>query len=133
MVKKAKKNKICVYGDDFNFVRVALRYGGTGNKVNFRYKENDTYVIDNNIDETATSLYLRITKVGDVFTGYYSLDGNSYTYIGHTAVDFVDNLVGIVSENGPSTIEIPSDYAIFLLESNLPKIYVPLVLRLRSS
>ena len=115
-----------VYGDDFNFVRVARRYAN-GNEVNFRYKENNIIEVSNNIEETATSLYLRITKVEDVYTGYYSLDGNSYTYIGHTKVDFKDNLIGIVSENGPSTTEIPSDYDFFLLEYNVHNIYLPLV------
>ena len=118
---------IVVYGHDENYVRMGRRFGASGNEVNFRQNENGSLVVNNGVSETATSVYLRITKEGDLFTGYYSSDGNNYEYLGHTTATINNPKVGIISENGPSTTEIQTDYDFIELEHTIRMIYLPLI------
>lgn len=120
---------IIVYGDDSNYIRLGRRFANSGQEINFR-QEKDGALADNmSIPETATTVYLRIIREGDVYMGYYSVDGISYNYIGRITAAIANTQVGIVSENGPSTTEISSDYDFFLLENNLHWIYLPLVIK----
>ena len=120
---------IVVYGDDDNFVRVARRYSTEGNEVNFRQFSSGTVVKGIRVSESATTVYLRITKEGDTYSGFYSVDGISYTYIGQSEAVLTSSKIGILSENGPSTTEIPSDYDFFRLETNCHMLYLPLVIK----
>jgi cytochrome c len=120
---------IIVFGDDDNYVRVSRRFGGLGDEINLRQYTDGLMTVNFSIAETATTVNLRIIKEGEIYTGYYSTDGSSYTYIGQTTSVMTNPKVGLVSENGPSTTEIPSDYDFFVLENNLHKIYLPFVIR----
>lgn len=119
---------IIVYVDDDNYIRVSRRYADAG-EVNFRHEDNDIQLVNNYVSETATTLFLRIVKVGNVYSGFYSLDGISYIYIGQTTAAFTNSKIGIISESGPSTTEIPSDYDFFKLEYNYHSLYLPLVIK----
>lgn len=119
---------VIVYADDDNYVRVSRRFADAG-EVNFRHESNDVLSANIGFDETATTVYLRITKQGNVYSGFYSIDGNGYTYIGQTTAVLTNPKIGILSENGPSTTEIPSDYDFFKLETNSHSIYLPLLTR----
>lgn len=122
---------IIVYSDDNNYIRLGRRFASpaSGDEVNFRHESNDVLVEHIPVIENATTLYLRITKEGNVYSGFYSVDGDSYTYIGQTTAVFTNHKIGILSENGPSTTEIPSDYDFFRLETNSHLLYLPLVKR----
>ena len=120
---------IVVYGDNENYCRIARRFAGTGGQVNLRCYEGGSMVDDIGVDEPATSVYLRLTRVGDTYEGYYSPDGNSYQYVGQVSATIPNPMVGIVSENGPSTTEIQSDYDSFQLEDQTQRIFLPLVAR----
>lgn len=120
---------IIVYGNDDNYVRVSRRFANAGDEINFRHESNDTVLVNIGVSETATTLYLRITKEGDLYSGFYSIDGNSYSYIGQTEAVITNPKIGILSENGPSTTEIQSDYDFFKLENNINWIYLPLVIK----
>lgn len=120
---------IVVYGDDVNYVRVGRRYGSLGDEINLRQYIDGSMTVNLSIPETATTVNLRIVKEGDGYSGYYSTDGNSYIYIGQTTAVITNPKVGIISENGPSTTEIPSDYDFFLIENNVDEIFLPLIRR----
>jgi hypothetical protein len=102
---------------------------GTNQQINLRHESNDVINLDIAFDETATTVYLRVTKEEDVYSGYYSLDGDSYTYVGQTSGVLTNPRIGILSESGPSVMEIPSDYDYFELETNVNWLYLPLVIR----
>jgi beta-xylosidase len=119
---------IIVYSDDENYVRVSRRFAG-GNEVNFRYESNDTLVENTGVSETAATVYLRINKEGNLYKGYYSTDGINYIFISQTVAMLSNPRIGIISESGTSTTEIPSDYDFFEVEYNLQQIFLPFVKR----
>ncbi|UCH61140.1 MAG: hypothetical protein JSV61_06580, partial [Anaerolineales bacterium] len=122
---------IIVYSDDNNYIRLSRRFASpaSGDEVNFRHESNDVLVVNNGVNETATMIYLRINKEDELYSGYYSVDGNSYTYIGQTSTTMTNPKIGILSESGPSTTEIPSDYDFFRLETDSHQLFLPLVKR----
>jgi beta-xylosidase len=120
---------IVVYGDDKNHIRIGRRFANDGNEINFRHMSEGNSIGLNAVSENATSVYLRITKEGDLYSGFYSINGISYTYIGQTSRALTNPKIGILSENGPSTTEIPSDYDFFEVAYNLQQIFLPFVKR----
>jgi hypothetical protein len=102
---------IIVYQDDDNYIRLSRRFANIG------------------VSETSTTIYLRISKVGESFSGYYSTNGSDYTLVGQIGGTITSAQIGITSECGPSVLEMPSDYDFFQLEQNDYQVFLPLIMR----
>jgi regulation of enolase protein 1 (concanavalin A-like superfamily) len=116
---------IFVYQDDDNYLTVTRRYGN-GQVVTFR-EEVNAVSSSFSTPETATDLYLRITRVGGVYEGMYSLDANLWVLLGSFSPNFVNPQIGIGSQSGTSLNEIPTDYYDFQLDSYANCLYLPVI------
>ena len=115
---------IFVYQDDDNYLTIARRYGNE-NKVSLR-KEVNGVQTTLEVLEAATTLYLRIDRNGDTYTGTYSTDGIVWINIGGFDLTFNSPKVGIGSQGGTSLIEIPSDFDFFQLVDYTNHLFLPL-------
>jgi len=118
---------VYIYQDDDNYIKISRRYGGTGQMITYRQEVEGVHSAYN-MDETATTVYLRISRAGDLYDGTYSVDGATWFTIGQFSQVFDNPKIGLGSESGPSLMEIPSDYDFFQLDDYTNYIYLPCVL-----
>jgi len=111
-----------VYQDDDNYIELARRYGDL-DKIDFRFEEGGIFS-GRFITETATTVYLRITKFGDVYASSYSIDGNNWIEVYQFNASFSSPKVGLTAYNGSSTLEIPADFDYFQLSKPGKLLYV---------
>ena len=102
---------IIVYQDDDNYIQLRRRYN-TADIVSFVYEAGE------DIDGfgglvSATDTYLRIIKVGDLYVGSYSVDGNTWIDLGKLYASFANPKVGLMTFNEDATSEIPADFDYF--------------------
>jgi uncharacterized protein YjdB len=94
---KWSQGGLAVYGNDDNYIRMTRLYG-IGNQLQFDLKINGVrnhMEVPDTIGSTVS--YLRIVKYGNLYAGYYSADGVTYTQVGTTqTVDFVDPKIGLI-------------------------------------
>lgn len=109
---------IHVYQDDDNYIYVGRRYAN-GDLISFR-RELDSVMDTISLPETATTVYLRLTKWGDLYLGAYSTDGTNWTEIGKLYAVFNDPQVGVGASNGPAESEIPADFDYFQFDAFNP-------------
>jgi beta-xylosidase len=108
-----------VYQDDDNYVQINRAYVGTG-MVDFDLEVGGA-VTGTQVPEPATDLYLRIVKQGSTYSGYYSLDGGSWTLVAEYSADLTDAQVGVGAANNLADVaEIPADFDFFQLEGDFP-------------
>jgi len=84
---------ILVYDSDGNIVRLELtNWSGNGNVVYMESQETGAKVgkawTDSNIDDT---VYLKLTRNGNLFSGYYSTDGSSWSAVPVQSPNDFDN------------------------------------------
>ncbi len=82
---------------------------------------NEYYAPEN--DSTAPA-YLKMTKAGNVFTGYYSYDGESWTQISQTITNASvagakDLKIGLVARSGSYSAEMEVTYESFFLNGKV--------------
>jgi len=58
-------------------------------------------------------IYLRLTREGNIYTGYYSADGQNWIKTGEHARDFSQVRVGLVAAQAPT--EIPAMFEYFAM------------------
>jgi regulation of enolase protein 1 (concanavalin A-like superfamily) len=95
---------LVVYQDDDNYVQVTRIYGN-GNNVTFVREVNQSARVINSIAEaTTTNLYLRLDRdpLTEEITGYYSLDGDSWTTLVSVTLSLTNPRLGIVVGASPS-------------------------------
>jgi beta-xylosidase len=63
--------------------------------------------------ESATTLYCRITKRGNLYIGEYSLDGDNWTEMHRVHAYLEDPSVGLLARSGDSTLELPAGFDYF--------------------
>ena len=107
---------ILVYQDDDNYVFLSRVVVNGDQRIRF-YAEEDgeiDFTKDNEaFSESATTYYCRITKLGNLYIGQYSLDGNNWTEV-HRVYARLDNpSVGLMANNGASTMDLPADFDFF--------------------
>jgi regulation of enolase protein 1 (concanavalin A-like superfamily) len=110
---------LVIYQDDDNYVKLVRGYFN-GNAFEFDKEVSGVFGYSGTADTiTATTIYLRITKVGNVYTGYYSTDGTNYTQVGTTQfTNFTSIKVGMISNlGGDGTTEINADFDYFNISS----------------
>jgi beta-xylosidase len=105
---------LMVYQGRNNYVQINRAFTD-GNSFNFDIETNGK-PINRRVPESATTVFLRITKQGDTYTGDYSLDGETWTTVGQGTASLVDAKVGICAANNlPGKPHIPADFDFFKL------------------
>jgi len=109
-----------VYQDDDNYIQINRAYAN-GNFVNFDVEIGG---VPTNFQAAVsdTTLYLRITREGDTYKGYYGTDGISYTEVGqYTTISLTNLAVGLSAANNTGGLPaIPADFDFFKMESEFP-------------
>lgn len=105
---------LMVYQGRNNYVQINRAFT-SGNSFNFDI-ETEGKPINKRVPASATTVYLRITKQGDTYSGDYSLDGETWTMVGQGTAALVDARVGICAANNlPGKPHIPADFDFFKL------------------
>lgn len=114
----AQQGGLLVYQDDDNYIRITRGYMFTSHYVEFILEQNGSPTTQQ-LTVPDTTVYLAITRSGTHYTGYYSLDGTTWTPVGQFSnVSFHPSQVGIGAWNGDlSAPEIPVDFDFFHLTS----------------
>lgn len=88
---------LIVYVIDDTYIRMTRLYGA-GNQFQLDVKQGGSRVHEETADTIASPVaYLRIQKVGDTYTGYYSADGVAYTQVGTArTVALDDPKIGLI-------------------------------------
>lgn len=101
-----------IYQDDDNYISLSRDYSNNG-KVQFRYEVAAVMTTTLYVEETITSVHLRIDKEGDSYLGYYSTDGSQWICLGQIFANLLSPKVGIGAAHGPASTEIPADFDFF--------------------
>lgn len=118
---------ILVYQDDDNYVYLGRVVVNGDQRIRF-YAEEDGEIDISAYSELATTYYCRITKFGDLYIGQYSLDGNNWIEVHRVHASLENPQVGLMANNGPSTIELPANFDYFEMSDVLwHKIHLPLI------
>lgn len=105
---------LMVYQGRNNYVQINRAFTD-GNSFNFDM-EADGKPVNKRVPAAATTFYLRITKLGETYTGDYSPDGETWTTVGQGAASLVDPRVGICAANNlPGKPHVPADFDFFRL------------------
>ena len=103
-----------MYSDDDNYIRLTYGYFD-GPKFEFGKEVNGKAEFIKVPAPRADSFYLRISKIGQNFSGYYSSDGNEWILIGKY-LDTKSDIAGIgltAFSSTASSAEIPADFDFF--------------------
>ena len=97
---------LLVYQDENSYTAFGRAYCDTqnicvGNGIYFDAIQSGQYIEPNFGTDTQVKdeAYLRIDKVGSIYTGYYSEDGSNWSIIGEHEIFMVDPKVGILTGN----------------------------------
>ena len=117
-----------VYQDDDNYIQINRAYAN-GDTLNFDLEVGGV-VTSTQIVESATTLYLRVVKEGNNYSGYYSTNGTDWTEVGQHAAALASPKVGIGAANNLSGVsEVPADFDFFEVAANYQKVFLPVVLK----
>jgi len=106
---------LIVYQDDDNFVRLG-RVFADGQKIEFIWEVNGTPT-SALVNNSLTTIYLKLKKAGSTFTGYYSTDGNTWIQIHQvSSINLLSPRIGLYAHNALSGIqEITADFDWFCM------------------
>ena len=94
---------LLIYQDDDNFVRL-IRVYGDSNKIQLAKEISGTMTVSEISNSTSTNLYLKITKSGTTYTGYYSTNGSVWTQLQSMSGISLSNIkVGLMSCGGSTS------------------------------
>ena len=100
---------LLVYQDDNNYVKLIRCYNGA-NRVHFAKETGGTYAMVNEVAQAATTVYLKITKSGTNYTGYYNTDGSeNWTQLGTASTTLSNIKYGLANFAGP-TVDADFDW-----------------------
>ena len=113
---------LIAYHNNSNMVTVERRYhSGLGGNIFGLSTHNGSYTELKVSDSTPTAdAYLKMTKVGNVFQGYYSYDGSNWTQItgsitSATVANSSDLKIGLVARSGNKTSTTTATFQNFTL------------------
>lgn len=107
---------LMVYQGRKNYIQINRAFTD-GNSINFDIETGGT-PINKRVMISATTVYLRITKHGNTYTGDYSLDGEAWTEVGKGTAKLTKTRVGICAANNlPGKPHIPADFDFFKLST----------------
>jgi glucosylceramidase len=101
---------LVVYQDDDNYIKLVRIYYNT-NSLECSKEVGGAFTA-NSAAQTATTVYLKVTKSGTTYTGYYNLDGGTtWTQVyQYTGINFSNIKVGLLSCIAGSTLNADYDW-----------------------
>jgi beta-xylosidase len=108
---------LIVYADDDNYFEVARGYV-SGNYFRVLKETGGVGVSQNVPDTVGGSVYLKMVKSGNNYSGYYSSDGISWTQIGttYTGVTLINPRVGLFAQHSGTAASINADFDYFSMQ-----------------
>jgi beta-xylosidase len=118
---------LMVYQDDDNYISLERVYAfGNGSEFILEQGGVPTFTVSAN---TATTIYLRIIKRGDTYSGLSSFDGATWNTIRQFNAMFSSPKIGLGAGNGGGVLtEIPADFDFVEVEFNYP-VYLPSIVK----
>lgn len=131
---------LLVYQDDDNFLMLSRAYCGispptcVGNGIYFDLEEQGTSVGDDFTMSTTVlgEAHLLLVRRGNVYTGYFSEDGEEWAIVGEHMVGpgFTPTKIGLATGDGnQGASEIPADFDFFSLVEEPYRAFLPMVLK----
>ena len=129
---------LLIYQDDGNFVRLIRLFcdiptpSCIGNGIYFQRIEGGAFTGSSFAMTMALpgDAYLRVTRQGNVYTGYVSEDGSNWIELGVHTVTIAPTKIGLGASNSmQEAAEIPADFDFFTLIDNSYHLFLPLVLK----
>ena len=105
---------LILYADDDNYVR--LEYGSVGGlSVEFGHEIAASWTSTVTPAPAGSTFYLRLSRVGQTYTGFYSTDGSSWTQVGQSTLNLTTTQMGLFAFNGQNMgdPQIPADFDFF--------------------
>ena len=90
---------IMAFQDDDNYLKLSYEYGGQFPKVQFGWESGAAFSNGFSKELDATTVYYRLEKVGNAYTGYYSLDGEAWELMGTHEVALANPKIALVAIN----------------------------------
>ena len=115
---------ILIYADDDNYVRLN-RAHLDGDVVEFisEFGASPTW---SSVEESATRLNLRIERQGNVYRGYYSLNGVDWIGVGQCLAEMEIPLIGVGANHDlAETPAIPAAFEFFELDDGRSRAFLP--------
>ena len=113
-----------VYQDDDNFVQLNWAYVISGTTINLDKEIGGTITGIQVPAPAASTIFLRIERLGNVYTGYYSTTGSAWTQVSQHTASLSNPKVSLAAANNWSgAAEIPADFDWFKLEANFADFY----------
>jgi beta-xylosidase len=117
---------LMIYSDDGNSVQITHAYVNR-NQIDFDVWDNYVKTIGSNVAGSAT--FLRITRQGSLYSGYYSSDGVVWTPFGSSNVKLVNPFIAITAADFTvDAAEIPADFDFVKVEFN-SLLYLPTIVK----
>jgi regulation of enolase protein 1 (concanavalin A-like superfamily) len=93
---------VLIYQDDDHFIKLAsaINRGLPQPRFFQFYCQDGPDVAYTNVFVALDQVYLRIERVGDIYTGYYSSDGENYVAVDALTASFETPSAGLIGENG---------------------------------
>lgn len=114
---------IQVYQDDDNYIQLNWAYVISGTVVDLDREIGGTVTNIQVPAPAVATLYLKLERTGNQYTGYYSTNGSTWTEVGlHTAVLYGAK-VSLAAANNDPAAEIPADFDWFKLEANFASFF----------
>ena len=116
---------LIAYANDQNVVVMERRYHSYfGGNVFCISTFTDSYVENKEPDvEPATDAYLKLEKKGNIFTAYYSFDGEDWTKVSSITSPAVagakDLKIGLVARSGTNSVEAPVQFTDFAVNGEI--------------
>jgi len=116
---------LIIYQDDDNYVRLSRGYVYGEQYVEMTCEVNATADVTG-VLEAATHLELQLQKRGDIYEGYYSLDGEHWIPVGRYTASLGTVQAGLgaaqeIPQNLEAAPDIPADFTKFQMIGGLPR------------
>lgn len=114
---------LIVYLDDNNYITVSRAYTSEGIKFVIGSETGGTYTETTTSDAQSSTVYLKIEREGETYTGYYSAGGDSWNFIGSIDHSFTVSSdkslkIGLFAQNGDYAADsidaIFDDYSVLM-------------------
>lgn len=104
------------YADDDNFVSMMYYYGTGGTKVILKKEDNNVQEYTSAVIGATDPIYLKITKVGNNYTGYYSANRTTWVELHEYTIADTMTDAGILAYGSASSDPEPFQFDFFMTD-----------------
>lgn len=91
---------LVIYQDDDNYIKLTRTRNTTSNLLEIGKETGGAFASTTIADTGPNEIYLKVAKVGNTYTGYFSSDGLTYTSVGSQTATLTSPKRGILAMNG---------------------------------